>query len=350
MTRPRIAVLPGDGIGPEVTAVARRVLAAAGFEAEWSEHPVGWQHWCRHGEPLPTDTLAACRDADAILFGAITSKPDDEAEVGLEPALQGQGLRYRSPVLRLRQELDLWANVRPVRAPGIDLVVFRENTEGLYTGCETDAPGSGLREEFPGLPPHAAVSLRVITPDATRRICQAAFEHAERAGRRLVTLVEKANVLRATGGLVGRVFQEVAVEYPHIETEQLHIDAACARLVSDPGHFDVVVATNLFGDIFTDVAAAVAGGLPAAASANLGTDHALFEPVHGSAPDIAGRGIADPTGAVRAAAWMARHVGQADVADRIEWALAQVTHVPRATTAEHESVLLQILQNETVLV
>jgi isocitrate/isopropylmalate dehydrogenase len=313
-----VAVLPGDGIGPEVTAVARRVLEAAGLEATWSEHPVGWSEWCRVGEPLPAATLDACRAADAILFGAITSKPDDEAQRALPAALRGTS--YRSPILRLRHELVLWANVRPVRGNGLDLVIFRENTEGLYAGLETD--GAALQGVFPGLAADAAVSLRVVTPAATRRIFEAAFRHAEAEGRLRVTLVEKANVLRRSGGLVRRIFYEVAADFPDLEADDLHIDAACALLVRDPSRFDVVVATNLFGDILSDLAAELSGGLATAASANLGDHRALFEPVHGSAPDIAGTGVADPRGAVAAAAMLARHVGQADVAVRIEQALA----------------------------
>jgi isocitrate/isopropylmalate dehydrogenase len=318
-----VAVLPGDGIGREVTSVAVQLLQAAGFEGTFATYAVGWQQWCQHGEPLPATTLQACRDADAILFGAITSKPEDQAQQELTPALRGKA-KYRSPILRLRQELDLYANVRPCEGNGMNLVLFRENTEGLYAGFEQAQASAALRHEFPGLPADAAVSLRVITPRGARRICEAAFQYAATNKRRRVTLLEKANVLRQTGNLVRQQFKAVAANYPDVQTDELHIDAACARVVSKPGDFDVVVATNLFGDIFSDVAAEVSGGLPLAASASYGANHALFEPVHGSAPDIADQGIANPLGAVRAAAMLARHVGQAHVAQRIGAAVAQL--------------------------
>jgi isocitrate/isopropylmalate dehydrogenase len=343
-----VAVLPGDGIGPEVMAVAVRVLRAAGFQGTFQEHPVGWSEWCARGDPLPAATLLACREADAILFGAITSKPEDEAQAELAPHLRGN-VRYRSPILRLRKELDLFANIRPCQGNGMDLVLFRENTEGLYAGFETATVTPSLRAAFPGLPEDAAVSLRVVTPQGARRICEAAFAYAQQHGRKRVTLLEKANVLRETGGLMRREFRAVAARYPGIAADELHIDAACARVVSRPGDFDVVVATNLFGDIFSDVAAEVSGGLPLAASASVGTRHLLFEPVHGSAPDIAGRGISNPLGAVKAAAMMAVRLGQGDVAARIDAAIGRLLSsgegLPRdlggrATTAQVESALL----------
>lgn len=347
---PRIAVLPGDGIGPEVTAVGVRVLQAAGFQGTFTTHPVGWSEWCARGEALPAATLQACRDADAIVFGAITSKPEDQAQAEVAPHLRGK-VRYRSPILRLRQELDLYANVRPCHGNGMDLVLFRENTEGLYAGHERAQAGPDLANLFPGLPTDAAVSLRVITPKGAQRICDAAFAYASANGRKRVTLLEKANVLRETGGLVRRAFQTAAKRHPTIVADELHIDAACARVVSRPDEFDVVVATNLFGDIFSDVAAEVSGGLPLAASQSSGDRHVLFEPVHGSAPDIAGKGIANPLGAVKAAAMMAAHLGQSDVAERIETAVAQVSISPRrprdmggsGLTTQVEAELLALL-------
>jgi 3-isopropylmalate dehydrogenase len=349
--KPRIAVLPGDGVGPEVTSVALHVLEAAGFKGTFTTHAVGWAQWCSHGEALPAATLDACRAADAILFGAITSKPEDQAQAELAPRLRGK-VRYRSPILRLRQELDLFANVRPVQGNGADLVLFRENTEGLYAGFEQARASDVLLREFPGLPADAAVSLRVITPKGARRICEAAFAYAQEHGRERVTLLEKANVLRETGGLVRREFQAVAKSFPKVAADELHVDAACARMVSRPGDFDVVVATNLFGDIFSDVAAEVSGGLPLAASGSHGAKHALFEPVHGSAPDIAGKGIANPLGAVKAAAMLTRHLGQDSVAERIGAAAAKVLKtgktLPRdlggkATTRQVEAALLAAL-------
>lgn len=312
---PTIAYLPGDGIGPEVLSVARRALETAGFDGEFMECAVGWSEWRRHGDALPPATLETCRSADAVLFGAITSKSATEAEPELAPHLQGTGLQYRSPILRLRQELDLYANIRPILGGPYDLTIVRENTEGLY--CGIGSPAAGERFAPLGVPSDAAVDLRVVTPRGTERIIRHAFQLAEQEGRRTVTLVEKANVLRNTGGLVLDTFRRIASDFPDLATEVLHVDAACAHLVRDPERFDVVVATNLFGDILSDLAAELAGGLPGAASANIGDRHALFEPVHGSAPDIAGQGIADPTGALHAAAWMADHLGQHDVADAV---------------------------------
>jgi len=366
----RIAYLAGDGVGPEVLAVARHVLDAAGFEAEWVELPVGWAEWCRSGDALPASTLEAVRASDAILFGAITSKGPREAERDLPARLQGRGLRYASPILRLRQELDLRVNVRPIRSLArnhsnlsgdVDLVLFRENTEDVYAGIEAHPFPAELREAWaratdakvPAAGSDTAVTLRVVTRAATRRVVEAAFEFARANGRRRVTLLEKANVMRATGGLVQEVFRDVAARFPALEAEELNIDAACARVVRQPSHFDVVVATNLFGDIFSDIAAEVAGGLPLAASANLGTRHALFEPVHGSAPDIAGRGIANPLGAVQAAALLARDVGQPRIADRIEAAIHRLIEaggaLPKdmggdASTSEVEAALLAALE------
>jgi isocitrate/isopropylmalate dehydrogenase len=366
----RVAYIPGDGIGPEVLASARRVLEAAGLEVEWVDVDVGWAQWCRVGDALPKEALLRIRTTKAALFGAITSKGDVEAEAELAPALRGRGLKYRSPILRLRQELDLWANVRPTRAfsgnpnnlsADVDLVIFRENTEGLYAGVELHPFPVSVRSAWQEADPKArlpeageatAVSLRVITQRSTRRIVEAAFQYAQAQGRRLVTLVEKANVLRATGGLVRRVFFEVAKAHPGIQTQELHVDAACALLVRHPERFDVVVATNLFGDILSDVAAEVAGGLPLAASANQGDSYALFEPVHGSAPDIAGQAVADPLGACLAGAMLARHLGQAEVANRVESAVerlvAEGRHLPRdlggsASTKQVEARLLALL-------
>lgn len=351
--RPSIAVLAGDGIGPEVTGVAVRALQAAGFQGTFTEHPVGWSEWCARGEALPEATLEACRSADAVLFGAITSKPEAQAQREVAPALRGKA-RYRSPILRLRQELDLYANVRPAKGRGADLVTFRENTEGLYAGHEMRPVSAELAALFPGLQAgdETAVSLRVITRRGMERICEAAFRFAQANGRRRVTLVEKANVLRATGGLALEVFRDVAARHPGVRADDENIDATCARLATRPQDYDILVATNLFGDILSDIAAEVTGGLPLAASANLGERQALFEPVHGSAPDIAGQGVANPLGAVSAAAMMARHLGQADVADRIDGAVAHLvatrTVLPRdmggtATTAQVEQALLSAL-------
>ncbi len=356
---PRIALLPGDGIGPEVTAVARRVAEAAGLDAQWDKHPVGWRSWCENGDPLPEATLAACREADAVLLGAVTSKGEAQAQKELAPALQGQGRRYVSPILRLRRALSLYVNVRPVKGGRMELTIFRENTEGLYSGHEAHPVPASLQAVFPGLPvgTDAAVSLRLVTNEAITRLSHAAFQHAEQHGNRRVTLVEKPNVLRATGGLVQQAFHAAARDYPGIQVEEQNVDAACALMVREPERFQVIVATNLFGDILSDLAAELAGGLSLAASVNRGPEHALFEPVHGSAPSIAGQGRANPIGAVRAVAYMADHLGEHEAGRRIRHAVDHVLHEPtlrtidqggEATTAMVEAALLAGLEADVV--
>lgn len=358
----RIAFMPGDGIGREVLPVARDVLKAAGFRADWVDLAVGWDEWTRHGDALPATTLEAMRSTRCALFGAITSKDETEAQAELPPRLRSRGLAYESPVLRLRRTFNLAVNLRPVQGlrglsgPGReppDLVLFRENTEDLYAGIEAHPTSPDLlaawqragipQERLPAPGDGTALSLRVVTRGRTEALCRAAFDYARTNGRRRVTLLEKANVLRKTGGFVRTVFHETAESFPDLAADDLQIDAACAQVVRNPARFDVVVATNLFGDIFSDLAAELGGGLGLAPSANLGPAYALFEPVHGSAPDIAGRGIANPLGAVRTGALLARHVGQEAVARAVEasvraWAAEGGPRTPdlggRATTRD----------------
>jgi isocitrate/isopropylmalate dehydrogenase len=331
----RIAFLPGDGIGREVLPAARTVLEAAGFKGEWLELPVGWDEWTRNGDALPPATIAAMDRTKAAFFGAITSKGEAEAMAELSPKLRNKGLRYESPILRLRRTFDLAINYRPVRAwPGIegragaDMHLFRENTEDVYAGVEVSPvpealinawEEAGVRKALlPAPGPDTAITARVITRRRTQALVDAAFDFASRRKRRKVTLLEKANVMRRTGALVQDVFRGAAARHPSIQHEELQIDAACALVVRDPARFDVVAATNLFGDIFSDVAAEMGGGLGLAPSANIGTAYALFEPVHGSAPDIAGQGIANPVAAVLSGALLAGHLGQPEVARRVE--------------------------------
>lgn len=347
----RIAFLPGDGIGPEVLPAARSVLEAAGFKATWRELPVGWQEWRRQGDALPPSTLEAMRGTDACFFGAITSKGATEAERELDPALRGKGLRYASPILRLRKQFALNLNLRPVRTfdgnPNnirgkVDMMVFRENSEDLYSEIEAhptppellDAWRRAGAKDLPLPGADTALTLRVITRSRTRALVEAGFRFAQEHGRKKVALLEKANVMRKTGGLVQDVFRDVAAGHPSIVAEEYQIDAACAHVVRDPRRFDVVVAPNLFGDIFSDLAAEVAGGLGLAPSANIGASYALFEPVHGSAPDIAGKGVANPVAAVLSGAMMARHLGQAGVADRIERAVEDLFRAGKPFTPD----------------
>ena len=294
-----IALIPGDGIGREVIPTVADIVRVLLPDARFVEVEAGFGAYETYGTPLPNATLAAGRDADAILFGAVTTPPD----------IPG----YRSPILRLRKELGLAANLRPVRSlpiptsrPGVDLLIVRENTEGLYSGIE-EMSDDGER----------ATTLRVITGAASRRVAHTAFRLArERRGR--CTVVHKANVLRQTDGLFRRAVQEVAAQYPDVTLDEVLVDTAALRLAQAPEAFDVLVTTNLFGDILSDLAAAHIGGLGVAASANVGNGTGLFEPVHGSAPDIAGQGIANPTATLLAAVLMLRHLGAHDEAARLQ--------------------------------
>ena len=299
MTAHRIVLIPGDGIGREVIPAVADVLRGLLPDARFVAAEAGFGAYGAHGTPLPDATLVACHDADAILFGAVTTPPD----------IPG----YRSPILQLRQELGLAANLRPIRSlpiptsrPGVDLLIVRENTEGMYSGIEeTSADGE------------RATTLRVITGAASRRVAHTAFRLA-RGRRGRCTVVHKANVLRQTDGLFRRAVREVATEYPDVALNELLVDTAALQLAQAPEAFDVLVTTNLFGDILSDLAAAHIGGLGVAASANVGGGKGLFEPVHGSAPDIAGRGIANPTATLLAAVLMLRYLGAHDEAARLE--------------------------------
>lgn len=351
---PHITLLPGDGIGPEVTAAAHTILIDASLAATYSTHAIGWMEWCERGEPLPRETLDAVRDSAATLMGAITSKPESEAVRELAPRLRDQGLRYRSPIVRLRRELDLFAGLRPARAwPGVpcahpdtNILTVRESTEGLYSGIELDNIDvdhaamihyelANLRERTVG---RLALSARITTEHASRRIIHIAFQQARLRAEQMglparLTLLEKPNILRATGSVMLDAARAVASDFPDVTLEIDNIDAACMHAVMDPTRYGVVVAENLFGDIFSDLAAGLSGGPGLAPSASIGDAHALFEPVHGSAPDIAGRGVANPIAAILSGAMLARHIRQPEVADRIERAV-------RATLATAPSSVL----------
>jgi len=295
----KIVLLPGDGIGPEVIAAARRVLAALPLEWDFVECGIGYGEYQRSGSPLPDATLQAIRSADAALFGAVTTPP------GIPD--------YFSPVVRMRQALDLYANLRPnrsIRHPssqaGIDMLIVRENTEGLYSGVErTDADGS------------RAVTERIITRKGSERIIRKAFDAARQLGRKTVHVVHKANVLRQTCGLFRAAALEIAKEYPDLSLLEMLVDTCAMELIRAPGQFEVIVTTNLFGDILSDEACMLVGGLGVAASANIGTDAAVFEPVHGSAPTLAGTGRANPTASFFAAAMLLDHLGEKEHSARL---------------------------------
>lgn len=331
----RIAWLPGDGIGPECCAAARLVLDAAGFQAQYIHGDIGWDFWRREGEALPPRTVELLKSTDCAFFGAITSKPFKDAERELAPELRGRGFSYRSPIVRMRQLLDLYCCIRPAKAfpgnplnyrPGIDLTVFRENTEGMYIGVEFPrVPDAFYREpSMLRIPPDAAVSIRSITREGSRRIVRAAFEHAARHGRRKVTAVHKANVLRATCGVFLEAATEVASEYPRIQFDTANIDAICMWLLKNPGNYEVIVTTNLFGDILSDLCSQLVGGMGFGYSGNIGDRYAVFEPTHGSAPKYAGQNKVNPLASILAAKMMLEWLGEREKASAIESAVAAV--------------------------
>ena len=298
----QIVLIEGDGIGPEVTAAACRVIDAAGVKIDWVRTPAGLHAAEQLGDPLPDETLEVIRRYRVALKGPCTTPV-------------GKG--FRSINVKLRQALDLYASVRPVKSlPGVktpytdvDLVVVRENTEGLYSGLE--------HEVVPGV----VESVRLITKTAADRIVRFAFELARTTGRRLVTFCHKADVMRLSDGLFLECARTVADEFPFIGFEEKAIDQVCLELAMDPTKFDVLVMENLFGDVISDLCAGLVGGLGVVPGANLGTRYAVFEAVHGSAPDIAGKGLANPIAVVRSAAMMLEHVGHRAAAERIERAV-----------------------------
>ncbi|BBX39374.1 3-isopropylmalate dehydrogenase [Mycobacterium simiae] len=310
----KLAIIGGDGIGPEVVAEAVKVLDAVKPGVQKTEYDLGARRYHATGELLPESALAELRQHDAILLGAIG-----------DPSVPS-GVLERGLLLRLRFELDHHVNLRPARLykgvhsplagnPDIDFVVVREGTEGPYTGN-----GGAIRA---GTAHEVATEVSVNTAYGVRRVVKDAFERAQQR-RNHVTLVHKNNVLAFAGKLWSRVFADVAAEYPDVEVAYQHVDAATIFLVTDPGRFDVIVTDNLFGDIITDLAAAVSGGIGLAASGNIDatrTNPSMFEPVHGSAPDIAGKGVADPTAAIISVGLLLAHLGEAEAASRVERAV-----------------------------
>ena len=318
----RLAVIPGDGIGPEVTAEALKVLEAvvpAELKVAATHYELGAERYLATGEVLPDTALAEIRDHDAILLGAVGGRPGD-------PRLPA-GILERGLLLRLRFELDHYVNLRPSRLfpghpgplaePGeVDFVVVREGTEGPYVGN-----GGALRV---GTPAEIATEVSLNTAFGVERVVRDAFARAQQRPRRKLTLVHKTNVLVHAGAVWSRLVGEVAAEFPDVEVDYLHVDAAMIFLATDPSRFDVIVTDNLFGDIVTDLAAAITGGIGLAASGNINPDRttpSMFEPVHGSAPDIAGQQRADPTAAILSAALLLEHVGLPDQSQAVEQAV-----------------------------
>ena len=300
----RICTIEGDGVGHEVVPAALEVLEATGVPCELIPAEAGWDCFQSTGSALSAETLDAVKASDATLFGAITSPP-------------GKVEGYLSPIRELRLQLDLYANLRPVLSwpievsrQGIDLLIVRENSEGLYVG----------QEESDG---ETAIAKRIITRKGSERIVRVACEQAMRRRRKL-TLVHKANVLIETCGLFRRVGYDVAAQFPDLEVNDLFADAMAMRLIKDPENFDVIVTTNLFGDILSDEAAMLVGGLGVAPSSNVGESAAVFEPVHGSAPDIAGQGIANPVAAILSVGMMLDYLHEDAAAGRVRQAVQSV--------------------------
>ncbi|RZU32788.1 3-isopropylmalate dehydrogenase [Blastococcus saxobsidens] len=323
----RLAVIPGDGIGPEVVAEGLKVLSAVAPDLETTPYDLGATRWQRTGELLPDTVLDELRQHDAILLGAI-------GDPGVPPGILERGL-----LLRLRFELDHHVNLRPARlfdgvrsplaAPGaIDMLCVREGTEGPYVGN-----GGVLRKDTPH---EIATEVSLNTAFGVERVVRYAFERATARPRKHLTLIHKTNVLTHAGGLWSRTVEEVSVEFPEVTVAYQHVDAAAMFFISDPARYDVIVTDNLFGDIVTDIAAAVTGGIGLAASGNLdasGTNPSMFEPVHGSAPDIAGQGIADPTATVLSVGLLLQHLGRTEQARKVDAAVAfdLSTRDPQAT-------------------
>jgi 3-isopropylmalate dehydrogenase len=363
MAKHTVVTMPGDGIGNQVLPEALRVLKAVGFDAEYIHADIGWEFWRSEGNPLPDRTLALLAKHKLGLFGAITSKPNKEAQTELDPKLRGKGYVYYSPIVSMRQKFILDVCMRPCVAfpgnplnyirkrvdggfdePKIDTTVFRQNTEGLYVGIEWTNPPDNVRtalnthakfKPFADVPgADLAVSVRIITRTAARRIATAAFEYAKKRGFKGVTICEKPNVVRETSGMMEETAKEVAKNYPGIALWSTNIDAQLMWLNKNPEDYNVIIASNLFGDILSDAFAGLVGGLGFAASGNIGDEVAVFEPTHGSAPKYAELNppIVNPIAMILSAAMMLDYVGEVAKGDRIRKAIADVVREGKVRT------------------
>ncbi len=344
MAKYKIAWLPGDGIGNDVMEAAKIVLDELKLDADYIPGDVGWEFWKKEGNPLPDRTIKILKETDCCLFGAITSKPKEEAEKELAPELKEKDYVYSSAIVRLRQEFKLHTNLRPCKAykgnplnykDDIDLVVFRENTEGLYSGVEfhplPKEVMESLLENHPKMKRFTdtplediALSCRIFTRKACQSIVRQGFEYAKKFKRNSVTVVEKPNVIRETSGLMVREARKIALEYPEIELWETNIDAMCMWLVKNPQIYSVLVSSNMFGDIVSDLCAQLIGGLGFASSANIGNDYALFEPTHGSAPKYAGQYKVNPMAMLLTVKLMLDYLEEKESAQRLENSIAQV--------------------------
>jgi 3-isopropylmalate dehydrogenase len=355
MAKYTVVTMPGDGIGNQVLPEALRVLKEVGFDADYVHGDIGWDFWCQEGNALPDRTIDLLSKHKLGLFGAITSKPNKEAQAELDPKLKGKGYVYYSPIVTMRQKFNLDVCMRPcigftgnplnyIRKrvdggfdePQINTTVFRQNTEGMYAGIEWTNPPENVRaaiathakfKAFAHIPgPDLAVSLRIITRPAARRIVTAAFEYAKRKKFKAVTICEKPNVVRETSGMMEETAKEIQKNYPDIQLWSTNIDAQLMWLNKNPEDYNVIVASNLFGDILSDAFAGLVGGLGFAASGNIGDTVAVFEPTHGSAPKYAELNppIVNPIAMILSAAMMVEHVGEVEKAERIKNAVAAV--------------------------
>lgn len=352
MAQYKIAWLPGDGVGPEVLNAARVVLDRLALDASYLPGDIGWEFWCREGDPLPKRTIELLEGVDAALFGAITSKPARAAETELTPELQGTGLLYRSPIVRMRQLFDLYVCLRPCRAypgnplnyrEGIDLVVFRENTEDLYAGVEFSPVPAGIAQRLCQLSKNAcvfrdlapdewAISCKINTRKGSERIVRAALQYARSTGRKRLTVVHKANVVRASDGLFLESAGRVAAEFPDISMDDANIDAMTMWLLKNPFNYEVLVAPNLYGDIISDLCAQMVGGLGFACSGNIGDRLAVFEPTHGSAPKYTGMSKVNPLATILAAKMMLDWLGEREKGLRLDSAVTAVIREGRVRT------------------
>jgi 3-isopropylmalate dehydrogenase len=366
MPKYKIAWLPGDGIGVEVLKAARIVLDRIELDAEYIAGDIGWEFWRREGDAFPPRTIELLKNVDAALFGAITSKPAKRAAEELAPELRSKGVAYRSPIVRMRQLFDLYICLRPCKAypgnplnykEGIDLVVFRENTEDLYAGVEFSPVPQELAEMLGKLskpfapfaklgPEQYAISCKINTRGGSERIVRAAFDFARKQKRRKVTVVHKANVVRATDGLFLETAQAVAKEFPEIQMDDANIDAMTMWLLKNPFNYDVLVAPNLYGDIISDLCAQMVGGLGFGSSGNLGAKLGVFEPTHGSAPKYAGQYKVNPIATILASKMMLEWLGETKKAAALETAVAQVIKEGRTRTYDlgGTSTTLQMAQ------
>jgi 3-isopropylmalate dehydrogenase len=358
-----IVSLPGDGIGKVVLEESIRVLNAVGFEANYVHGDIGWEFWCKEGNALPERTIKLLEEHKIGLFGAITSKPKDDAVKELAPELQDKGYVYFSPIVGLRQHFNLDICVRPCKAfkgnplnfirkdgkggfeePAVDAVIFRQNTEGMYGGIEWTNPPKNVRDAFETHPKmkgfkhvpseEMAISTRIVTKKATERIIRAAFEYAKKFGYKNVTVCEKPNVLRETSGMYLKTAKQIAKEFPGIDLWDTNIDAQMMWLTKNPENYGVLVSENMFGDIISDGFAGLVGGLGFACSANIGAEVAVFEPTHGSAPKYAelNPSIVNPIAMILSACMMLDHIGENDKADKIRKAVAEVIEEGKVKT------------------